>query len=143
MRRQASNLKTESLSMLIRSRQCSIQAPAAALVFVLAWQGAPELFTGLTDWWAPWLLLATSIAAVGALIALWQRQFRLARIACHYAGVIDSQRLGTCPISRLGCTNPDNSGDGCTSYYLTIGHDRPCVWDSHSFALTCLSFLHF
>lgn len=56
-------------------------APAAVLVFALAWQDAPELFAGLTDWWAPWLLLATSIAAVGALVALWRRQFRLARIA--------------------------------------------------------------
>jgi cytochrome bd ubiquinol oxidase subunit II len=56
-------------------------APAAALVFGLAWREAPLLFAELTDWWAPWLLVATSIAALGALAALWWRQFQLARIA--------------------------------------------------------------
>jgi cytochrome d ubiquinol oxidase subunit II len=56
-------------------------APVAALVFVLARQGAPRIFRGLTDWWAPLLLLATSVCAVGALVALWTRRFRLARVA--------------------------------------------------------------
>lgn len=56
-------------------------APAAALVFLLARTGAPEIFAGLTNWWAPWLLLATSVAAVGALLALWRGWFRTARVA--------------------------------------------------------------
>lgn len=56
-------------------------APAAALVFVLARQGAPEIFAGLTDWWVPGLLLATSLAALGALVALWREWFQLARLA--------------------------------------------------------------
>jgi len=56
-------------------------APVAALVFALARHGAPEIFHGLTDWWAPLLLLATSVCAVGALVALWRRRFRIARAA--------------------------------------------------------------
>ena len=56
-------------------------APAAALVFVLARHGAPAIFAGLTDWWAPWLLTATSVAALTALGALWTWRFQLARIA--------------------------------------------------------------
>lgn len=56
-------------------------APAAALVFFLARRSAPELFAGFTDWWAPWLLIATSLAAVLALLALIRRRFEVARIA--------------------------------------------------------------
>jgi cytochrome d ubiquinol oxidase subunit II len=56
-------------------------APVAALVFGLARTGAPEIFRGLTDWWAPLLLLATSVCALTALVALWTRYFRLARLA--------------------------------------------------------------
>jgi cytochrome d ubiquinol oxidase subunit II len=58
-----------------------VLAPVAALVFALARHGAPEIFHGLTDWWAPLLLLATSVCAVGALVALWFRRFRMARAA--------------------------------------------------------------
>lgn len=56
-------------------------APAAALVFFLARSGGPYIFGGLTSWWAPLLLLWTSLFAVGALVALWLRRFYLARLA--------------------------------------------------------------
>ena len=56
-------------------------APAAILVFVLARDGAPFIFNGLTSWWAPLLLLCTSIFAIGALVALWLRRFHVARLA--------------------------------------------------------------
>lgn len=56
-------------------------APAAALAFALARGGAPTVFRGLTDWWAPLLLAATSLCAVGALATLWTRRFRWARAA--------------------------------------------------------------
>lgn len=56
-------------------------APAAALVFFLARSGAPQIFEGLTERWAPLLLAATSAAAITALFALWRRRFRLARAA--------------------------------------------------------------
>lgn len=55
-------------------------APAAALVYGLAVSGAPSIFEGLTSWWAPWLLAATSVCAVGALWMLWRRHFRAARL---------------------------------------------------------------
>lgn len=56
-------------------------APAALLVFVLARRDAPLLFAGLTSWWAPFLLVCTSVAALLALLALWRRWFQLARLA--------------------------------------------------------------
>lgn len=55
-------------------------APAAALVFFLARAQADLLFDGLTSWWAPWLLLGTSICALGAIWGLWIRRFRAARL---------------------------------------------------------------
>jgi cytochrome bd ubiquinol oxidase subunit II len=56
-------------------------APAAALTFILARDGAPHIFARLTSWWAPLLVAVTSICAVGALAALWSRRFRWARAA--------------------------------------------------------------
>jgi cytochrome d ubiquinol oxidase subunit II len=56
-------------------------APAAGLTFILARDGAPRIFAGLTSWWAPFLLAATSVCAIGALGALWSRRFRWARAA--------------------------------------------------------------
>lgn len=56
-------------------------APVAAAVFFLARAEAPLLFEGLTRWWAPLLLAATSVCAVGALAALWYRRFGWARVA--------------------------------------------------------------
>jgi cytochrome d ubiquinol oxidase subunit II len=67
-------------------------APVAALVFALAGTGAPAIFRGLTDWWAPLLLLSTSVCAVGALAALWTRRFRIARVAA--AGQVTLILLG-------------------------------------------------
>ncbi len=56
-------------------------APIAAVVFIASKQGAPEMFHGLTRWWAPLLLACTSIFASAALAALWLRRFILARMA--------------------------------------------------------------
>jgi cytochrome d ubiquinol oxidase subunit II len=56
-------------------------APVAGAVFTLARGGAPRIFAGLTGWWAPPLLLATSVCAVAGLLALWARRFRTARLA--------------------------------------------------------------
>jgi cytochrome bd ubiquinol oxidase subunit II len=55
--------------------------PIAGAVFLTARHGAPDLFQGLTRWWAPWLLVATSLCAVVALATLWRRQFAIARVA--------------------------------------------------------------
>ena len=67
-------------------------APAAALVFFLAREGAPFIFNGLTSWWAPLLLLWTSVFAVGALVALWLKRFAWARVVA--AGQVTSILLG-------------------------------------------------
>ena len=56
-------------------------APIAAIVFLTSRDGAPAMYRGLTNWWAPLLLLWTTACAVTALIALWQRRFALARMA--------------------------------------------------------------
>ena len=55
--------------------------PLALLVFVASKKGAPEMYAGLTAWWAPLLLAWTSISAIVAFIALFLRKFRLARLA--------------------------------------------------------------
>ncbi len=54
--------------------------PLAAIVLLFARRGAPTLFAGFTDWWTPWLLAATVLCAMGALLALQRRRFALARI---------------------------------------------------------------
>lgn len=56
-------------------------APVALGVFALAAYDAPRLFDGLIRPWAPFLLAATSIAALGALAGLYRRRFALARAA--------------------------------------------------------------
>jgi cytochrome d ubiquinol oxidase subunit II len=56
-------------------------APIAFVVFLTSKQGAPEMFHGLTRWWAPLLLAWTSLFACAALTALWLRRFALARMA--------------------------------------------------------------
>jgi len=59
--------------------------PAAALVFVLAREGAPRIFDGLTSWWGIPLLVATAGCGAGALAALWARRFSAARAAAVLA----------------------------------------------------------
>jgi cytochrome d ubiquinol oxidase subunit II len=56
-------------------------APVAGLVLFAAKHGAPAMYRGLTGWWAPLLLVLTSLMAVVALAALWRRWFVLARLA--------------------------------------------------------------
>jgi cytochrome d ubiquinol oxidase subunit II len=62
---------------------------AAAAVFVLAaaalalsFQEAPRVAHGVTGaWWSMPLHLCTAVAAITAIVALWRRSYRLARIA--------------------------------------------------------------
>ena len=53
----------------------------AVLVFITSRDGAPLMYRGLTNWWAPLLLGWTILSALTALLALWFRIFTLARIA--------------------------------------------------------------
>jgi cytochrome d ubiquinol oxidase subunit II len=55
--------------------------PLAIIVFTTSKYGAPLMFHGLTNWWAPVLLGWTGLSAIAAALALWSRRFYLARIA--------------------------------------------------------------
>ncbi len=56
-------------------------APIAFVVFITSKEGAPAMYHGLTQWWAPLLVGATLAFAIAALTSLWLRRFALARIA--------------------------------------------------------------
>jgi cytochrome d ubiquinol oxidase subunit II len=59
-----------------------VLAPLAVLVYFIARAGgAPQMYAGLTRWWAPLLLLWTAGFAIATAVALWRRNFRLARAA--------------------------------------------------------------
>jgi cytochrome d ubiquinol oxidase subunit II len=47
-------------------------APIALAVFLASKDGAPAMFRGLTQWWAPLLLAGTSFCAVTTFLALWR-----------------------------------------------------------------------
>jgi cytochrome d ubiquinol oxidase subunit II len=55
--------------------------PLAIIVFITSKGGAPLMYRGLTNWWAPLLLGWTALSALTATLALWARRFSLARIA--------------------------------------------------------------
>jgi cytochrome d ubiquinol oxidase subunit II len=55
--------------------------PIALVVFLTSKKGAPAMYAGLTNWWAPLLLAWTCVFAVAALVTLWLRRFSLARFA--------------------------------------------------------------
>jgi cytochrome d ubiquinol oxidase subunit II len=58
---------------------------AAALVLVLSFDQAPLMTRGLLNSrWALPLHLATGIAAIAVFAALWQRAFRVARLAAGF-----------------------------------------------------------
>ncbi|MEO5718868.1 MAG: cytochrome d ubiquinol oxidase subunit II [Chthoniobacterales bacterium] len=59
----------------------ALLGPIAAAVFLTSKNGAPGMYQGLTRWWAPFLLGATTLCALSALFALWRRRFRWARLA--------------------------------------------------------------
>ncbi len=59
----------------------SALAPIAFMVFITSKEGAPAMYHGLTQWWAPLLIGTTLCFAIAALTSLWLRRFALARIA--------------------------------------------------------------
>src|SRR5439155_22236283 len=56
-------------------------APIAFVVFITSKHGAPEMYHGLIQWWAPLLIGATIVCAIAALASLWLRRFVVARFA--------------------------------------------------------------
>jgi cytochrome d ubiquinol oxidase subunit II len=59
----------------------AVLAPIALVVFLTAKNGAPAMYHGLTQWWAPLLIGTTLAVAIAAWASLWLRRFALARIA--------------------------------------------------------------
>jgi cytochrome bd ubiquinol oxidase subunit II len=53
----------------------------AIIVFITSKNGAPLMYRGLTNWWAPIALGWTILSAIVAFLALWFRTFYLARTA--------------------------------------------------------------
>jgi cytochrome bd ubiquinol oxidase subunit II len=78
-------LETEAPELREDFRKCALGAAAtvallALLVYLLSDTGAPQIRHGLSESWWTWpLQVATGIAALGAIFALWRRRFRLAR----------------------------------------------------------------
>jgi cytochrome d ubiquinol oxidase subunit II len=65
-----------------RSLWCGLAlGPVALVVFLTSRRGAPAMHHELTRWWAPVLLVWTSLFAGAALVALWLRRFAAARLA--------------------------------------------------------------
>jgi cytochrome bd ubiquinol oxidase subunit II len=80
-------------------------APIAGVVFLTSKQGAPEMYHGLTHWWAPLLLAWTSLMSIVALAALWRRRFALARIAA--IGQVTLILVGWCLAQYPNLVTPD------------------------------------
>lgn len=80
-------------------------APIAALVFLTSKSGAPEMYRGLTNWWAPLLLAWTSAFGLGAFVALWRRRYRLARVCA--IGTVTTILLGWCLAQYPHLVYPD------------------------------------
>lgn len=59
----------------------ALLAPIAFVVFITAKEGAPAMYHGLTQWWAPLLIGTTLAFAIAAWVSLCLRRFALARIA--------------------------------------------------------------
>ncbi len=55
-------------------------APIAFAAFLASKKGAPEIFAGLTNWWAFPLIGLTTGCLVAALVCLWRRKFSVARV---------------------------------------------------------------
>ena len=53
--------------------------PLGIIVFITSKYGAPFMYQGLTNWWAPVLLGWTALSAITATLALWFRRFYLAQ----------------------------------------------------------------
>ena len=96
--------------------------PLAGAVVLTARTGAPDLFQGLTNWWAPWLLLVTSVCALAALAALGSRRFGVARVAA--AGQVMSILIGWCLAQYPNLITPDvtvaNAGAPAATLRLLI-----------------------
>ena len=76
---------TDALREAFRRRALGAAAAVfifAGLALALSFQAAPRVAQGVTGaWWSMPLHIATGVAAIIAITALWRRRFRVARIA--------------------------------------------------------------
>jgi len=93
-------------------------APIAGVVFLTAKQGAPEMYNGLTHWWAPLLLAWTSLMSIVALVALWRRWFALARIAA--IGQVTFILVGWCLAQYPNLVTPDVTVNNAHAPEITL-----------------------
>ena len=95
-----------------------ILAPVAGVVYLTSEQGAPEIFRGLTRWWAPLLLGWTSLFAIGALLTLWLRWFAAARIAA--IGQVTLILVGWCLAQYPNLITPDVTVNNAHAPEITL-----------------------
>ncbi|HEY1172054.1 MAG TPA: cytochrome d ubiquinol oxidase subunit II [Verrucomicrobiae bacterium] len=93
-------------------------APIAAVVFFTSRGEAPEMYRGLTNWWAPWLLVVTSGCALVALGALWKRSFKLARVAA--IGQVTTILAGWCLAQYPHLIYPDVTITNAAAPQITL-----------------------
>lgn len=93
-------------------------APIAGMVFLSSKQDAPEMYDGLTHWWAPLLLAGTSLMSIAALVALWRRWFALARIAA--IGEVTFILVGWCLAQYPNLVTPDVTVDNAHAPEVTL-----------------------
>jgi cytochrome d ubiquinol oxidase subunit II len=93
-------------------------APIAGVVFLASKQGAPEMYNGLTHWWAPLLLAWTSLMFIVALAALWRRRFALARMAA--IGEVTLILVGWCLAQYPNLITPDVNVNNARAPEITL-----------------------
>jgi cytochrome d ubiquinol oxidase subunit II len=98
-------------------------APASALVLALAYVGAPRIFAGLTSLLAAPVVAAAVAGGILALLALWRRRFRLARVAAivEVAAIVVGWGLGQYPYLIV----PDVTFAGSVTFRSTL---RMLAW---------------
>jgi cytochrome bd ubiquinol oxidase subunit II len=117
--------------------------PLAIIVFTTAKYGAPLMFHGLTNWWAPLLLGWTALSAITAALALWSRKFLSGPNRCRGAGNLYSFGLGPGPISALGHTGCHYSKRRCTRVDLKAFAASPWSRCRRPIAVTLLPLSNF
>jgi cytochrome d ubiquinol oxidase subunit II len=93
-------------------------APIAGMVFLTSRQGAPQMYDGLTHWWAPLLVAWTSVVSIVALAALWRRWFALARIAA--IGQVTLILVGWCLAQYPNLITPDVTVNNAHAPEITL-----------------------
>lgn len=93
-------------------------APITLAVYLTSREGAPEMFHGLEQWWAPVLLAATSFCAIVGLAALWWRSYTVARLAV--VGQVTLILVGWSLAQYPNLVTPDLTFDNTAAPEITL-----------------------